>query len=309
MLIAGVDIGGTKIAVGVVDETGRVRARTECPTEAERGFADGLRRIITMLRDVEARSGGRLAGVGIGCTGPVYPQRGTIGAVEFLPGWEGAPIVIELERALDLPVAMENDADAAALGEWRWGTGRGTGVFLYVTLSTGIGGGLIVGGRLYRGVDGAHPEIGHHVIDPSGPLCTCGARGCWESLASGSAMERWFREHAPPGHGAAALTAREICARRDDPHARAAVARTGRYIGLGVANLITLFTPDVLALGGGLMRSAGLFWPHIRQVVRSSCAYVPRERVHIVTATLGNDVGIIGAACVWLSHYAKGEKL
>jgi glucokinase len=299
-----VDIGGTKIAVGVVDNTGCVHTRAECPTMPERGFADGLGRITNMIQELEQQSGSSVHGIGIGCTGPVYPKTGVIGNVDFLPGWENAPIVAELERRFDIPVAMENDADAAALGEWMWGTGRGCQNFLFVTISTGIGSGWIVDGQLYRGVNGSHPEIGHHIIDPSGPACACGAHGCWESLASGSALALWYKENAPSELAAQNLDAREICT-RNDSYSQLAIARVGRYLGLGLANLITLFLPDIIALGGGLMQSYELFWPTIQKTIQTSSGYVPKEKVRIIQATLGKNVGIIGAACSWLSHFQK----
>jgi len=305
-MIGAVDIGGTKIAVGVVDESGRVWAYTECLTTPERGWTDGLARIIKMLQETASHAGGELHGVGVGCTGPVDPLAGTIGNVEFLPGWEGANLAGELSRAFHLPVAIENDADAAALGEAAWGAGRGAERFIYVTVSTGIGGGLVFDGQLYRGVDGAHPEIGHHVIDPAGPACFCGAHGCWESLASGPGMARWMRDNDQDGlYATELLDARSICAaaERGDPLAQAAVAREAYYLGLGLANLITLFVPDVIALGGGLMRSRHLFWDTILNTIRGMCGLVPYEKVRLVSAVLGPQAGLIGAARVWLHRY------
>jgi glucokinase-like ROK family protein len=300
-VIGAVDIGGTKIAVGVVDESGHLLARSECPTEAERGLADGLKRITEMLRQAATQASGSLQGIGIGCTGPVNPTLGTIGNVEFLPGWESASLVGRLSQTLGVPAAIENDADAAALGEWAWGAGRGTNTFLLVTIGTGIGVGVIIDGKLYRGAGGAHAELGHHVIDPSGPGCFCGAHGCWESLACGPAMEHWAQANHPQGKR---LSARELCslAEQRDAHAQAAVQRTARYLGLGIANLVTLFTPEMIALGGGLMQSHHLFLPTIREMVRTNCGLVPHERVQIVPAALGADVGLVGAARVWLSR-------
>ncbi len=310
-MIGAVDIGGTKIAAGMVDASGRVLARAECPTAPERGFADALARIVALLQETGEQAGGTLCGIGIGCTGPVDPMRGTIGDVEFLTGWEGAELVAELSRRFDRPAAMENDADAAALAEARWGAGRGASKFVYVTISTGIGGGLIIDGQLYRGVNGAHPEIGHHVIDPSGPACACGARGCWESLASGPALASWFNARFSAVSGSAeVLDARRICAlaERGDPHALAAVDREGYYLGLGLANLITLFTPDVIALGGGLMRSRHLFWERIAQTIRAVCGFVPHQQVRLIPAALGSDVGLIGAACAWLNRFGEEDR-
>lgn len=300
-LIGAVDIGGTKIAVGVVDAGGRVLARGECPTDAEKGLDDGLKRITDMLRQLTAQTGGALCGIGIGCTGPVSPLAGKIARVEFLPGWEGANLVEAISQAMGVPAAIENDADAAALGEWAWGAGRGANTFLLVTAGTGIGVGLILGGKLYRGVGGAHPELGHHVVDPSGPACFCGASGCWESMACGPAMERWAQAHHPEGRR---LTARELCrlAEQGDSFAQEAVQHTARYLGLGLANLVTLFAPEIIALGGGLMQSLHLFLPTIRETVRVNCGLVPHAMVQIVPAALGAESGLAGAARVWLSQ-------
>jgi glucokinase len=305
-MIGAVDIGGTKIAAGMVTASGQLLARVECPTAPERGLADGLSRITTMLQEAASRAGGDLRGIGIGCTGPVDPLAGTIGDVEFLPGWEGADIAAELSRGFGVPAAIENDADAAALAEAAWGAGRGASRFIYVTVSTGIGAGLVFDGRLYRGVDGAHPEIGHHVIDPSGPACFCGAYGCWESLASGPAMAQWTRDGTLDGfHALESLDARSICAAAEqgEPVAQAAVAREGYYLGLGLANLITLFVPEVIALGGGVMRSRHLFWDQILETIRATCGLVPFEKVRLVPAVLGMNVGLAGAACVWFHRY------
>ncbi len=300
-LIGAVDIGGTKIAAGVVDGNGRLLARMDCPTDAPKGLADGLNRITGMLRQTAEQAGGHLTGIGIGCTGPVSPQTGKIGNNEFLPGWEGVNFVEAISQAMGVPAAVENDADAAALGEWAWGAGKGTHTFLLVTVGTGIGVGVIIDGKLYRGVGGAHPELGHHVIDPGGPACFCGAHGCWESLACGPAMERWAQDNHPQGR---LFSGREICvlAEQGDPGAQAAVQRTAHYLGLGIANLVTLFTPEMITLGGGLMKSLHLFLPTIREIVNENCGLVPHARVQIVPAALGPDSGLIGAARVWLSH-------
>ncbi len=304
-MIGAIDIGGTKMAVGMVNEAGRVLARAECPTAPERGPADGLARIAAMLRETATQAGGAMRGIGVGCTGPVDPLAGTIGDVALLPGWQGVNLVGELARTFAVPVAMENDADAVALGEAAWGAGQGTRSLMYVTISTGIGAGLVLDGQLYRGVDGAHPEIGHHVVDPSGPACYCGAHGCWESLASGPAMARWLRDNAPQGTLAGEADARSICvaAEQGEPHAMAAVAREGYYLGLGLANLVTLFTPEMIVLGGGLMGHRHLFWDTIQATIRAICSQVPSEKVRLVPTALGPEAALAGAARVWLYRY------
>ncbi len=296
--LGAVDIGGTKIAVGAVREDGTILNRLECPTEAEKGFDHAMRRIVQMLRALSA-GGCEFEGVGVGCPGPLNPFTGIIGDVGTLPGWQGRNLAAELELGLGLPVVVENDADAAALGEARWGTGSTSGTFFYVTISTGIGSGMLLDGQLYRGVDGAHPEIGHQVLDNSGPPCYCGARGCWEVMASGPAMVSWFNEQRP---GAPAVTAGEICewARRGDPLAIKAVEREGYYLGLGLANMITMFAPDRIALGGGVMKSSSLFMDTASAVIRKICTQVPAEKTQLSLASAGEDVGLLGAAQAWI---------
>lgn len=299
--IGSVDIGGTKIAVGAVGENGGILKRFECPTEPEKGFHHAMQRVIAMLRDITA-DGTQLTGIGVGCPGPLDPFTGVIGEVGTLPGWRGGNLVAELEAGLGLPVTVENDADAAALGEARWGNETAAGSFIYVTISTGIGGGMLLGGQLYRGVEGAHPEIGHQVLDNSGPQCYCGARGCWESLASGPAMVAWMRGQDPSAEIASAT---EICdsARRGDPLALRCVEWEGYYVGLGLANLITLFAPDKIALGGGVMKSSSLFMDIARKIIRRICTQVPSAKTQITLASLGQDVGLLGAAQAWLLRH------
>jgi glucokinase len=304
-MIGAVDIGGTKIAAGVLNEEGRILASAECATEPGHGYGDALDRITAMLRSCSQQAGGRIGGIGIGCTGPVYPVTGLIGDVDFLKGWKGANPVRDLAERFGVSVAMENDADAAALGEASWGAGRGRDPMIFVTVGTGIGGGILIDGKLYRGVDGAHPEIGHHVIEASGPRCFCGASGCWEVLARGPAMAEWMRAHAPAGHPAEPLSAERICemARSGDELAKKAVEREARYLGLGLANLVTLFTPEVIILGGNVMKSADLLMSGMRAEIGRNCGLVPFERTEIRLASLGPQTGLIGAARVWYHRF------
>jgi glucokinase len=300
-LIGAVDIGGTKIAVGAVREDGTVAYRRECPTEPERGFANALQRVSKMLHDA-ADACGPFAGVGVACPGPLDPYSGILDEIGTLPGWKGGNLVETLAAEFGVAVAVENDADAAALAEYAWGSGRGAGNCIYVTVSTGIGGGIVLGGQMYRGVAGAHPELGHQVIDSQGPLCYCNAHGCWESLASGTAMSAWMREQHP---AALPLTAADICQLATGGHALAvqAVKREGHYLGLGLANLVTLFAPDVIVLGGGVMRSKDLFLDEAIGDVRALCTQVPAEKTRIVVSTLGSDAGLLGAAQAWLMRF------
>jgi len=310
-MIGAVDIGGTKIAVGLVDDGGRVLSRMEGPTDAERGYTEALSRTEQMLHAALSSAGVELTGIGIGSTGPVDPFTGRIGEVNFFPAWRGNNPVVDLARIFGVRAAMENDADAAALAEAAWGAGKGKKRLIYVTIGTGIGAGVVLDGTLYRGVDGAHPEIGHHVIESSGPPCMCGFHGCWESLAAGPAMVGWIEQRMPVDYPHRSnLTAKQICelARNGDELALQAVEREAHYLGLGLANLVTMFAPDAIVLGGSVMKSAALFLDGIRATIVRCCRFVPYERVDLTLASLGDDANLIGAARVWYHRFAREEE-
>jgi glucokinase len=308
-MIAAVDIGGTKIAVGMIDDSGSVLSHREAPTDPDGGYQSAFDRVAGMLREAAGIAQCEIAGIGIGSTGPVDPLTGEFGNVNFFPSWQGENPVRDLENRFRVSVAMENDADAAALGEAAWGAGKNKRRLIYVTVGTGIGVGLVFDGELYRGVDQAHPEIGHHMVDSSGPPCSCGFHGCWESLAAGPAMVEWLRAHAPAEYPElSTLTAKRICerARKGEALARQAVEHEVHYLGLGLANLVTLFTPDAIVLGGSLMKSSDLFLPGIRNLIPQCCKYVPFEKTELALASLGEDANLIGAARVW--HHRFGGK-
>lgn len=302
-MIGAVDIGGTKIAVGMVDDNGKVLSRMDAPTDPNR-YSDSVELIAHMLRRTAQRAGAQITGIGIGSTGPVDPMRGEFGDVDFLPGWRGKSPVKDLGTVFNVSAALENDGDAAALAEAGWGAGRNRKRLIYITVGTGIGGGIIFDGQLYRGVDGAHPEVGHQVIDPAGPQCTCGFRGCWESLAAGPAMVAWLERNAPADYPhRQGITAKRICelALEGNALAKQAVETEAFYLGMGLANLINLFTPDAIVLSGSVMKSASLFMDRIRALIRSGCRFVPAEKTELTLASLGDDTNLIGAARVW--HY------
>ncbi len=318
-MIAGIDIGGTKIAVGLVDDNGTVLARVETPTAACAAYPDGLQHMTQMLREAAQLADVSLTGIGIGSTGWVYPFTGEFGDVDFLPGWKGCNPVKDLQREFGVTAALENDGDASALGEAGWGAGQGKSRLIYVTVGTGIGGGIILDGHLYRGADRAHPEVGHHVIDASGPPCTCGFRGCWEALATGPAMAAWYNQQAASKNvdgksqltapsqlpAPSKLTAKEVFehARGGDALAQKAVERENCYLGLGIANLINLFMPEMIVLGGSIMKSVQL--DDLAKVVAQGCRFVPYQATQLAHASLGENANLIGAARVW--HHRFGE--
>jgi glucokinase len=300
-LAGAIDIGGTKIAIGIVDAQGDILAQGQTPTSPELGYQAALERTGAVLHELLNECGQRIEGIGIGSTGPIDPVTGIYGEVGTLPGWQGSPLAADLARMFAVRVAVENDADAAALGEAAWGAGRGSSNLIYVTISTGIGTGMILDGKLYRGAGGAHPEIGHHILDASGPRCYCQSNGCWEVLASGPAMEAWFGSRRGE-----ALSAASICelARRHDPLAVEAVQREAHYLGLGLANLVTMFCPQTIVIGGGMMQSADLLLSPALELVERTCTQVPVRNTSIHLAGLGSRSGLLGAACVW--HFRTG---
>ena len=309
-MIGAVDIGGTKIAVGIVDDDGNVMSKVESPTDVSLAYSNGLEQIARLLRETAHTAGMEISGIGIGSTGPVNPFTGAFGDVDFIPQWRGKNLAEDLARIFGVRVVLENDGDAGALAEAGWGAGRNKSRLIYVTVGTGIGGGIILDRELYRGVDGAHPEVGHQVIDPSGPLCTCGFRGCWEALAAGPAMVARFKNNTATHSGNdEVITAKLICqlAQQGDERAVQAAEREAYYLGLGLANLVNLFTPDAIVLGGSVMKSADLFLDGIRQVISKGCRFVPFEKTELALASLGDDVNLIGAARAW--HHRFGTKL
>ena len=295
----GIDIGGTKIALAAVGAGSRIVARESLPTAAERGFALTVDRIACAIRDLIERAGwaGReLAGIGIGCTGPVDPRAGTINNPYTLAGWDQCDIVSPLREAFDVPVYLENDADAAALGEGHAGSGRGAARLVMITVGTGIGGGVLMDGKIYRGAGGEHPEIGHLIIARDGPECYCGARGCLESVASGTAISE--RGSALGIGDSRAVFARSAAG---DSRARDIVQSAVAALSVGAWTLLHTFLPDCIVLGGGVIDDQyDLFAAAIRERI-ASATLVTGPQIRIEKAALGNDAGIIGAARLALS--------
>lgn len=306
-ILGAVDIGGNKIAVGLVTEQGKLLDSTKWETDPTLDGREAIIPIAYALRDMAEKNHVELIGVGCGVTGPVNFEHGTLGKNAFLPNWEGDVLVQTLIHELHLPVFADNDAIATAMGEYLWGAGKDSRRFICATFGTGIGVSFVRENQPYRGVNGSHPEAGHMVIDINSTAepCFCGARGCWESLASGTAMEkRWLTEHSE------AIKVKEITdrARAGDADALEAVAVMGRYIGVGVANLITMITPEVICLGGGVMGSFDLFLPFIEAIVAQNCGLVPHHKVKIRPARFQEKAGLLGAAAIFplYSYRMKG---
>lgn len=306
-IVIGIDLGGTTVRAGAFDSDGKLLVVRETLIEAPRGPEFGLRKIQRLVEQVLAESGSKsLIGIGMGATGPVDIVRGLINNPFTLPTWENVPVIEWMQKSFNVTVTLENDADAAALGEYWQGAGRDSERLYAVTVGTGIGTALIIGGQIYRGLDGSHPEGGHMVLDPSGPLCYCRQRGCWESLCAGPAIERQaheanLAESQLPGMSGGArekIDARLVFefARTGDRVALGIVERVSKYFTQGVLNIAILFTPDTIVLSGGVMRNVDFFMPDLQQTMRAYTEMVPAHHIHITPAQLGEYAGLYGSA-------------
>ncbi len=306
--LIGIDIGGTKIAAAAITPQGRILGRAQDPTTPYHtceAFAGALVRLVQAVLAAAGAVGP--AGIGIGCTGPVDPHRGTVHNPYTLPIPDGSDIVSPLRNAFGVPVALENDADAAALGEHWLGAGAGRELVVCLTFGTGVGGGIVHGGQVVRGAAGVHPEFGHQVLDPAGPECYCGARGCWEALASGTAIGKAGQEAARTGRsarllalagGQAEAVSAELvfrAARAGDQAAACIVAGAVEATANGLFNVVHFLGPDAVVFGGGVMQHYDLFEPALRRAL-ARCILMPVPDVLLAPARLGADAGLLGAA-------------
>ena len=294
----GVDIGGTKIAVGAVDAAGTVQARRTIATDVEAGFDAGLARLARAIDETMAEAGvdpAALAGIGLGCPGPFDEASGRIQNFYTLPGWEGNDIVSPLAARFGRPVRLVNDADAALLGEALAGAARGARIAVMLTVGTGIGGAALIDGAILRGARGEHPEIGHLIVDPAGPECYCGSRGCIEALAAGPALARAGAEH-----GYTDAEAVFAAAEAGEEPARAIVARSAQAMETGVWSLIHAFLPEVLLIGGGMGERHFTLYRGAAERAIARAVLAPEGAIRVVKAALGNDAGMVGAAALML---------
>ena len=307
--VLGLDIGGTKIAAGVVDPVGRVLSFELESTLAIEGPERGVARLFDLGRRAVAAASlewSSIGLVGIGAGGPLDSTRGVLIAPPHLPGWRDVPLTALAEEAFGVPAALENDATAAAAGEHRYGAGTGTRHMVYLTISTGVGGGVVIDGHLYRGASGNGGELGHVTVDWAGRPCRgCGRRGCLEAYVSGTSIAERAREA-----GMDVDTASEVAAaaRAGDPVATEVWTATTDALACGLTSIVNLFEPELVVLGGGVVSGAGeqLLGP-VRQRVRAEAMPPAAARLEIVPAALGDRVGVVGAAAIAYERAASGD--
>jgi glucokinase len=307
----GTDIGGTSIrAARFIGESHLPASKTKIPTQAAKGVDTILQRLEMAIREVAGERLPTIAGIGIAAAGPLDPNTGVVLSAPNLPGWENLPLRRLMEERLGRPVYIGNDANMAALGEWKFGAGQGHQDVLYLTISTGIGAGVITGGHMLVGARGLGTEVGHMLAVPDGPLCGCGQRGHLEAVASGTAIARLARAKLKNGDGAESrlweLSSGDLesvtgamvglAAQDGDEFARRLIVEAGTFIGRTVASLLHCLNPSVVICGGGVSLLGDVILEPMRAAVRQfamSEAYW--RHCPIVPAVLGDDAGLIGA--------------
>lgn len=308
--VIGVDLGGTNLRTSLLTPAGDILDRHKEPTNASDGWNKVLKRLVENIaqqRETAVRRGLAVLAVGVGAPGVIRMDSGIVVKSPNFPDWNNLPLREELERALHIPVFIENDANAAALGEqWR-GAGKGISSMILLTLGTGVGGGIVLDNKIWHGADGMAGEIGHMTLVPDGRQCTCGNTGCLEMYASARGIVQSYREEVGGARTPAAEFLREMtsakvyqAAREGDAVARRVMQEMGRMLGIGIANLINIFNPEMIVIGGGVKDAWQLFIDATREEVMRRAFRVPAERTQLVPSLLGDDAGMTGAAALAL---------
>jgi len=315
--IVGVDIGGTNVRAGLLDREGHVLADARAEARAMEGPAATLEQVAHVVSEAMEKGGARaeeVAGIGMGVAGRHDSAKGVCIFSPNFAGWVNVEITPAIERRFGLATYMLNDVKTATLGEHRFGAGRGKRHVVMITLGTGIGGGVISDGEIRLGSSEGFSEVGHHIVDMNGPECTCGSRGCWEAMAGRDAIIRravWKLQDGRPsliaersGCDLSQITPALIAqaAGEGDAVAREVLDETGTIVGVGLSNLIQLYNPEVVIVGGGIAAAGDLLLEPARQVVRTRAKMVPAETAEIVPAQLGDDAGIVGGSVLVLLH-------
>jgi glucokinase len=314
-ITVGVDLGGTAIKAGLVDPQGKILRDTTVPAEADQGPTHVIEQIaksVHQLIDSSSYTKREYAGIGVGSPGSVDLDGGTVKYPPNFPGWTVVRLGDALHREFGFHVEVDNDANAAAVGEAKLGAGIGHKDFIMVTLGTGVGGGLILGGKIFRGTFGGAGELGHITIDHNGPLCNCGNRGCVEAYVGAKYLTRRAIQKVKRNRKSKILSlvgnnARDIdpkiislAAQAGDATARDILAETGKYLGIGLATVVNLLDVRLIIIGGGIARAGKPLFDPIKESVRQHVLTPMRDGLEVLPAKLGNSAGILGAAALVL---------
>lgn len=300
-MLIGIDVGGTNMTGGLAASDGALLAKVRRSTDRAGGMKAGLQLITDILSQLSARAaadGSPVDRIGVGFGGPVDFERGVVLCSHQVGGWEGVPLRDDLQRRFGVPVVLDNDANAGTLGEWRFGAGRGYDDLLYVNIGTGIGGGVICGGRLVRGARNLAGEIGHATVVRNGPLCTCGRRGCLEACASGDALGRRGSEALGRPLGGRELFA---LAAEGAPDARRVLAEVVEDLAHGIGAAVSVLNPAAVIIGGGLSEAPeALFLQPLRGAIARYCLPEAAGSLRVEAAQLRYDAGVMGAVALAL---------
>lgn len=311
--VVGIDIGGTKLATVVADASGNILSKVRRPTRADKGPEYAIQLLFEMVDETIDQANLKqeaISAIGVSCGGPLDTKTGIVYSPPNLPGWDAFPFKARLESEFKIPAIIENDANACALAEYRFGGGRGYDAVLYMTMSTGIGGGIVIDGKIYHGANDSAGEVGHQILLPDGPLCGCGKRGCLEALCSGPAIARRAKEAVQKESNTTilALTDGRIdvvksehvlaAARQGDALALKLVDETAYYMGWGIANLVNILNPDIVLLGTIAIAAGDLILEPIRKTVLNFAMARPAEVVQIMPAQLGESLGDLAAVAL-----------
>lgn len=301
----GIDIGGTNIRLGVVDDKGKILYRKRFPTLKEQGKNRVIARLLKVINSVIKNSKYPIKGIGIGCPGPLDSKKGIVLSPPNLPDWKGLHLREIVRRRFNLPVYLENDANCAGLGESWQGAGKGASSMVLLTLGTGIGSALILNKKLWKGKDGFASEFGHVSINPKGPKCKCGNRGCLELYASATAVVKRIKQALKKGMKSKVfkspkenITAAKIyrAAKIGDEISKRILDETAFYLGVAIANIVNALNPEIVVLSGGMTKAGRLLFDKIKQTVKTRALAEASRGLKIVSARLGENAGIIGAS-------------
>lgn len=319
----GVDLGGTKIEIGIVNDRGEIVDHTRLETDSEDGAASVEKRILKSIIDLRNKNSVSISGVGIGVAGQIEPYTGT---VIFAPNlkWHNIPLKANIAKAIGLPITIVNDVRAITIGEWFYGAGKDCQDLLCVFIGTGIGSGIVSGGRLLTGCSNTCGEVGHMTIDLSGPICTCGKKGCFEAVAGGWGIAETARSIVEAdGRGAASKcmlelangTIQNIDAKivakaylKGDPLAKRLIQDVQRALIAGLTNLVNLFNPCRLILGGGFIDGLPEIVPILEMGIKEIALKAATKPLEVVTAKLGKKVGVIGSAAAFFNSNEEQKR-
>ncbi len=316
-VIAGIDIGGTKIAIALETLGGEEVASRRLPTEVENGAYAIVENISQSITKMLEENRVRLVSVGIGCPSPLDIEKGLVMSPSNLRDWDNFPIVKLVRERFKVPIVLDNDANTAALGEYVYGAGRGYQNVIYITVSTGIGGGIIINGKIHHGVAAGAGELGHTIVQPNGVRCNCGSVGCLETICAGVHIARRAREQLAKGklslmNGMTAnineVTAKTVveAVRRKDKLAVEIWEETCRYLAIGIANSISLLAPEAVVIGGGIAAAGGeLLFAPLRRLLPQFVSMVPAEKINILPAQLGSESAVRGALVMAKKAYSN----